>query len=538
MRGTLDTLMKLEQYTKAISHTLPACWLLQVACCFLGAQPAAAMPLAIPAPCMVHAARALPIRNSSHPSVIPATRVMDRRPAPPVSLSKASTVTASKFVPAQRSAARGQSRKPSAANAPALTARALAPGLVHKRNHGRLLINVLDVDLAPANIQVVPVLAGDSFNKLDVVARQAQKVKALAAINANYFKHDGTPLGVLVMNGEWVAGPIYNRTAMGITADGRVLVDRVSLWGTLQTSNPEIASVRVDNINQPRIHGSGLIVYTRRWGTSVRMPYAGAMIAVDANARVVAKAESALEIPSGGFVLSDRKASNIAKLQVGDRVHLSWHVSPESWQDVVQAVSGGPMLIRDGNIDVDCRSEKFPTSWSGNGIKARTAVGVTSDRHLIMLTVEGKHSIYDVARLLQSLGAVQALNLDGGGSTTMVVAGRTVTRNKTGSQRCVATALALVRGHESPACSPKTTDTPAASLPDFVAQTVPDQGSLKPSAATQSHFYLLSWTGVMPELGRKSNTTDIITLENTLEDTATQISKKKGYKVMRSERDA
>ena len=262
---------------------------------------------------------------------------------------------------------------------------------------------------------------------------------------------------------------LYDRTSLGITSDGKVLVDNVRLHGILETSNIGVGTLWVQNINQPRRHGSSLEAYTRRWGTTVRMQYAGTLVAVDSSGRVVGKTTTVLSIPAGGFVLSDKKDSQISKLQTGDLVHLSWQVSPGSWKNVVHAVSGGPDLVRDGNVFVDFKDEKFRQAWTSAGIKARTAVGVTASHHLLMVTVEGRHTMYDLAKFLRGLGAVEAMNLDGGGLTTMVVAGHAVTHNSSKYERCVVSSLSIVAGNTSRQTQRQVQYKPAGSLSDFVA---------------------------------------------------------------------
>jgi len=353
-----------------------------------------------------------------------------------------------------------------------LATRTIAPGVVHKVYRSSMYINVLDVDLKNSAIQMKPLLAGESFNRLEEVKDQANKVQAIAAVNGNYFKKDGVPLGTLIIDGEWISGPIFDRTCLGITDDGRVLVDQVTLHGQLETSNPEVPSIWVNNINQPRRHGSHLIAYTRRWGTAVHMAYDGAVVAVDASGRVTDKQPRSVGIPWGGFVLSDSKDSTIAKLNVGDLVNLSWQPGPSEWKRVVHAVSGGPVLIRDGKLYVGLKDENFRKSWTGSHIHARTAIGVTADRHLLLATIEGPHTLWDVAKFLKKLGAVDALNLDGGGSTTMVINGATVTKNRSTFERRVASTLAIVpRDSGQPIYSgPSPNYIPAANLTDFSAQ--------------------------------------------------------------------
>ncbi len=100
-------------------------------------------------------------------------------------------------------------------------------------------------------------------------------------------------------------------------------------------------------------------------------------------------------------------------------------------------VGGGPYLVKDGRQFVDAFTEGFehpadPSFYYAFGISRnpRTMAGVTRDGDLLLVTVDGRQPGYSVglsfpeeARLMQALGAVQALNLDGGGSTAMVVGG-------------------------------------------------------------------------------------------------------------------
>jgi uncharacterized protein YigE (DUF2233 family) len=378
----------------------------------------------------------------------------------------------------KRNAGKGKAARKPAPKPPApqtlvdnLATRTIAPGVVHKVHRSSMYINVLDVDLKNPNVQIRPIMAGESFNRLEEVKDQAQRVSAIAAVNGNYFKRDGTPLGTLIMDGEWISGPIFNRTSFGITDDGRVLVDPVNLHGVLETSNADVPSVWVNNINQPRRTGAHVIAYTRRWGSSVQLAYDGTLLAVDASGRIIDKQPRMVGIPYGGFVLSDSKDSKIAQLNVGDLLSLSWQPAPSEWKRVVHAVSGGPVLIRNGNLYVGLKDENFRKSWTGSHIHARTAIGVTADKHLLLATIEGPHTLWDVAKFLKKLGAVDALNLDGGGSTTMVVNGATVTRNRSTFERRVASSLAIMpRAAGQPIARGVSPNyIPASNLTDFAA---------------------------------------------------------------------
>ncbi len=372
-----------------------------------------------------------------------------------------------------------------------MSSETLAPGVVHRFVRGPLSIHLLDIDMKTAPVKVQPNLAGDSFDRLKDVAAHARESNAIAAINANYFKSNGTPLGTLIINGEWIAGPLYDRVSMGITESGTVKIDRVSLRGTLTSDNPEIPSLFLNTINQPRRHGSRLVVYTRRWGSFVRMPYAGCLVAINAQGEVQDKSTTDMGIPYGGYVLSDSKTGDIAKLNVGDKVQLSWHTGPSDWHDVVQAVSGGPMLIKDGHLYLDLKAENFRKGWTGSQIRARTAAGVTADNHLLLVTIEGPHTLWDVAKFLHKLGAVDAMNLDGGGSTTMVVHGNTVTRNANSHQRHVASSIVVVDMRTAMRnSSQQAIQATSASESGLMSETAPPQGEFPIQVPSQPEAIL------------------------------------------------
>lgn len=97
------------------------------------------------------------------------------------------------------------------------------------------------------------------------------------------------------------------------------------------------------------------------------------------------------------------------------------------WRKIPEALGAGPQLIKDGKILVTAEEEGFSVSFNTTR-HPRTAVGITKDNQLILLTVDGRQpgvsdgiSLTDLAQLMLNLGASEAINLDGGGSTTMVI---------------------------------------------------------------------------------------------------------------------
>lgn len=117
--------------------------------------------------------------------------------------------------------------------------------------------------------------------------------------------------------------------------------------------------------------------------------------------------------------------------------------------DVTDAVSGGPALLKNGSNSITAYQEAF-FGPAGTEHHPRTAAGISEDGDLLLLVIDGRQrasrgvSFTELAGILKSLGAVDALNLDGGGSSTLVVNGELLNRPAGGTfQREVVSALAV-----------------------------------------------------------------------------------------------
>jgi hypothetical protein len=130
----------------------------------------------------------------------------------------------------------------------------------------------------------------------------------------------------------------------------------------------------------------------------------------------------------------------------GDTV--SWQVRTTIGAVLAESVGGFPELLRDGR---DVLGEQTVAESFGAARHPRTAIGWTDDGRLLLIVVDGRQpewsagmSLAEIAWLFRSLGATSALNLDGGGSTAMVVGGRVVNRpSDREGERAVGNALAL-----------------------------------------------------------------------------------------------
>ncbi len=306
----------------------------------------------------------------------------------------------------------------------------VATGVKHIRlrkyyNGKPVKINVVEINqsLNP-NLELTPALASENLARKSTITTIAKKNNSLVAINGTYFKpQTGVPLGTLMINGKMMTGPIYNRVAMGIF-DTHYDMARVQLNASLKTRKTEI---KIDNINQPRMLSTYMLAYSDAWGIKAPpSPKYGKQIVVD-NGKITAITSAQQNIPKGGYVIVGPE-SKMTGLKVGDNVKISFETIPD-WKNVKHIISGGPYLIRKGDIYVDIKEEKLLPIGGRN---PRTAIGYTADNNLIIVIVDGREessvgiTLTELAKFMKSIGCYEAMNLDGGGSTVMYVNGRVV----------------------------------------------------------------------------------------------------------------
>lgn len=358
----------------------------------------------------------------------------------------------------------------------------IVPGLIHHKfvkhlSRGPVKINILEIDTTKG-FSVKPALAQDnSIWGKATVNRIVAEHGAVAGINANYFNSRGMPIGSLAIDKEWITGPVYNRASVSIDDRGRLGFARPSVIGKLSVfkkgnkgsslsahyrtnKNPSL-TLSVNNINQPDslVGADGVSFYNHWWQDKVSCGQSRSCLLVDGSGIVrtqISPYESVtLAQPTRtDYVLTSLDNSAFEGINIGDKLSIKWYSTPD-WSNMSHVVGGGPYLIRKGHIIIDEVREGF-TSSSGVLLAApRTAIGMTKPGRLIWLTADGRQknsvgmNLHELASLMKDIGVVEAINMDGGGSTTMVLDGSIVNSPSGRGLRAVSTALLLFKpGHK------------------------------------------------------------------------------------------
>jgi exopolysaccharide biosynthesis protein len=324
-------------------------------------------------------------------------------------------------------------------------------------------INLLRVDPKQLHLRIAHAL--DEGVGLETTSSIAARYGAIAAVNAGFFRTTGTyrgeSSGVLVIDGKLISEPLEGRAATGFIESA---ITSEIIFGHLKFSG-RLESVRgrrfaVGGLNRPR-GANELVVYTPEFHRNTLTTPDGVEVICRRNRVIrIRDGQGSGAIPLDGFVLS---ASGIARdwvlanLRAGSPIRLDLKLMPvesektDGWKRASFIVGGGPQLIKDGRIAITFEGEKVTPRFVSDR-HPRTAIAVLKDGRVLLATVDGRQpgvsagmSLPEFAQLLLEFDASEAINLDGGGSTTMVVNGKPVnTPSDQAGERPVSDAILLV----------------------------------------------------------------------------------------------
>ena len=327
----------------------------------------------------------------------------------------------------------------------------IAPGVTYTeyvkgRYAGPVRAHVLDVDLK-AGYSLKPVLSNDSVAGIETLSEMAARLDNVAMINGPYFMRSGEILGLMKIDRNLVSTPDIPRTSFGILPDGKFVFDAPTYSGYVEL--PDKSKLPIDGVNRAR-GDSELILYNPYYAFWTLTGAGGAEYVIR-NGRIVDIRDSNTVIPDGAVVLSvsGRTAWMMSHLKIGDRLNIVQTVGPV-WDKVVDAVGGGPCLVKNSQIYVTTLGEEFGSDVAG-GRAPRTALGITKDNRALLVVVDGRRrssvgfTLLELAQFMLEQGAVDALNLDGGGSSEMVIDGRIVNEPSDGRERRLGAGIAVIR---------------------------------------------------------------------------------------------
>ncbi|MGE4283441.1 MAG: phosphodiester glycosidase family protein [Clostridia bacterium] len=300
---------------------------------------------------------------------------------------------------------------------------------------GWLNINIVKTDLSQSHLNLDTLFDERGIRYSNTLSNISNNENIIAAVNADYFStitapvRISWPVGTVIDDGKIVSAQSYAEdkfATLGITADKLPVYSYWSSDVKVFATNGNSSGIQLVNKYYSDFNLSSIIMYDKGWdGNSIGASglYKGITEVVVENSIVteIRKDMPGTLIPENGFILAAISQNNPFldnNFKIGDKVTLATSTAPDL-NSIQTAISGGTLLLKDGQY--------HPVTWAHYGKNPVTAVGTdASNKYMYMVTVDGRQSTsigmsqQELAEFMKSLGCYNAIQMDGGGSTSML----------------------------------------------------------------------------------------------------------------------
>ncbi|PWW20068.1 purple acid phosphatase-like protein [Cytobacillus oceanisediminis] len=297
---------------------------------------------------------------------------------------------------------------------------------------GRQEIFIMNINTDNPDIHIEAGLPNGKDFGMQTVSEQASSVSkpghvVVGGVNGDFFNTaNGIPLGPVIHEGKILKAS--NTETFGIKENGKAIIGypNPSFSAVIREIETKIHSLNgTRGANQLAVYTSNMkMTGTNHEGTEVLLSEVSGDIREPGT--LTAKVEKVMvnqgnsEIPDGKLILSGSGTASekLKTLASGEEIELKTEVAA-GWEDVKQALGGRITLIKNGQ-KVQFAESSFTTTRA-----PRTAAAIKADGSIFFLVLDGRQpgysegvTVFELRDLLYELGAVEALNLDGGGSST------------------------------------------------------------------------------------------------------------------------
>jgi exopolysaccharide biosynthesis protein len=288
-------------------------------------------------------------------------------------------------------------------------------------------IHVLEADISDPRTQLGLLTPPGGLGVGSTLPEMVEDSNTVAAINGDFFisGESFSPIGPLVRDGELQSSPTYRMDELAVFSIDKRDVPVIEYWNwqtRLLVGDLDLPVAAINKISDDYAYP---VIYTKQWGaTAPKAAFEDILYVTVEKNRVIDIIQGSVEevyIPEGGMVVMARGDAALNLLQVlkpSASVELET-VSTPDYESMSLAIGGGSVLVKNGSIP------SFTHNIEGN--HPRTAIGFSRDgERIIAVAVEGRTqgakgmTQTQLAQLMIDLGAYQAINLDGGGSTTLL----------------------------------------------------------------------------------------------------------------------
>lgn len=345
--------------------------------------------------------------------------------------------------------------------APGVTYRMELDGAVPRTIHAVRVLPSLDQVVTLPELAQGKVFATDPTKGRETVSKMARRTGAVVAINADFFPFSGDPVGLMIRDSELISLPYKNRSVAAWGKQG-IAFGSVDYQATVAIEGGD--EVTLNGLNQEcgineitlftEVSGQAMCKHPNRLFAVLKPREDSRLTAngqLDAVVDFLLEGTESVPIQPGNVLLAANgtKLAWLASLRPGQRVTVRVKSSGLDFAKAEHAIAGGPTLVRGGKPVSDWSYQGFGESFA-NRRHPRTALGRGPGGELWLVAVDGRQKLSDgatlneMATIMMNLGCVEAINLDGGGSTTLNLLGLTVNRPSDQAERAVANGIIVL----------------------------------------------------------------------------------------------
>lgn len=317
----------------------------------------------------------------------------------------------------------------------------ISPGLVEQKMHiedqrGNQRISVLNVNLAESHLELSSSIPSNGYPNMEKLSEQAQflteeSFSVIGGVNGDFFNTStGETIGLYVHNSELLHPGSRERPALGVTEEGEPIIGYQTLEWMVSVDEQ---NVLIDTVNEAALMDHTLNLYTDEYTDSIRLKNDDQAYLVEgmsgeiseigsitATCKVLSNDEIAVEEEQMILVSKGNKNDAISEACGEGSIDIETRFN-EPWNNIKHAVGGNLILVESGEIP------PLEDNSFNETVAPRTAAGIKSDGTMFFVVVDGRMpgysegvDIFELADIMKEMGAVDAINLDGGGSSTMI----------------------------------------------------------------------------------------------------------------------
>jgi hypothetical protein len=336
------------------------------------------------------------------------------------------------------------------------------------------IVHAIRFSIGAPNVSLKSELGGgtvieeNSSKGRETVSEMVGRTGGLLAINGDFFPFTGDPLGVMVRDGQLISTPSLARAVFGWGPKSSAL-GLIEFRGTTEIGGQ---TYELKGINQECPLNEMVLNTEIAAFAMAKTPCVHAVIKMDEadwspNGTFTGTFDAyyvdapKLPLQHGNAILTAQgsKGELLKTLVPGQKISFKFETIGFDWSKIDQSIGGGPFLLRNSQVAVDAERQGFNDAFT-NKRHPRTAIGRTADGDLWIAVIDGRQKVSDgatleeAAKVMLRLGCVDAINLDGGGSSSINVLGLLLNRPSDGVERPVANGLVVMGAKSDPSAVP------------------------------------------------------------------------------------